>query len=62
MLWLYTIVAIVILTVLLVAYIVSNKRKKPNENSSLSVEEKEVLQKDYISHGSHNDEDDNKKL
>lgn len=40
----------------------SKKGKNPNTNSSLSINEKEELQEDYLSHGSHDEQDDNKNI
>ncbi|MFD1039042.1 hypothetical protein ACFQ3N_11675 [Virgibacillus byunsanensis] len=37
-------------------------KKDPNNNSSLSVEETNELNEDYLSHGSHDEHDDRKNI
>lgn len=57
MIWIYIVIAIII--VVLFIKLLLKKTENPNTNSSLSLKEKEELREDYLTHGGHDDREDN---
>lgn len=60
MIWVYIVVAIVLVLVIVLKF--SKKGKNPSSDSSLTIDEKEQLREDYLSHGNHDEQDDNKNI
>lgn len=58
--WLYIVIAIII--VLVIVLLLSKKGKDPTKDSSLTINEKEELREDYLTHGGQDEQDDNKNV
>lgn len=59
MIWVYIAIAIAVI-ILILFY--SKKGKDPTKDASLTIQEKEKLDEDYLSHGGHDQNDDNKNI
>ncbi|ASK63669.1 hypothetical protein CFK37_16640 [Virgibacillus phasianinus] len=60
MTWVYLIIAVIIIVLLVLLF--TNKNKNPNHDSSLTMDEKEELREDYLTHGGHDEHEDNKNI